>query len=101
MSDATNGHRHLDDEQIEKLARARIEGEDVGFASDACQVCETRITDHGRYLSLASLVARDTRPPSGRPAIEAVRTIRRQSYRRRALGEIAALLTTTPLRARG
>lgn len=100
MSDATHEHRHLDDDQIEELARARLEGGDVDLASDDCQVCEARVMDHGRYLSLAGLIARDTRAPMGRPAIEAIRTIRRQSYRRRALGEIAALLTTPPLKAR-
>lgn len=100
MSAATNEHRHFDDEQIEELARARLEDGGMDFATEECEECEGRIIEHGRYLSLAGLLVRDTRTPSGRPAIEAIRTIRRQSYRRRALGEIAALLTTSPLKAR-
>ncbi len=100
MSDADIGHRHFDDERIEELARARLDGEEIEFVPDDCQECEARISAQGRYHSLARLLTRDTRSPEGQPAVEAVRSIRRQSYRRRALGEIAALLTTSPLKAR-
>ena len=100
MSERKSEHRHLDDERIEELARARLEDGSVDLASDECRECELRVTEHARYLSLAGMLVRDTSSPFGHPAIEAVRIIRRQSYRRRALGEIAALLTTSPMKVR-
>ena len=100
MSNANIEHRHLDDEQVEELARARLDGREPELTLDICPECEERISSHARHLSLARLLTRDTRSPEGQPAVEAVRAIRRQSYRRRALGEIAALLTTSPLKAR-
>lgn len=93
-------HRHLDDEQIEAVAFATLDDFEEPETTVECQECETRISAHVRYLSLARLMARDTRAPLGTPAVDAVRMIRRQSYPRRALGEIAALLTSSPMKAR-
>ncbi len=97
MSESEFQHRHLDDEQIDELARATISGLDVPLTIEDCPDCEARVFAHGRYLSLARLITRDTQQPMATPAVEAVRAIRRQSYRRRAIGEITAILTTSPL----
>ena len=97
MSESQFQHRHLDDEQIDEAARATISGLDGPLSTDECPECEARVVAQGRYLSLARLITRDTQQPLATPAVEAVRAIRRHSYRRRALGEIAALLTTSPL----
>ena len=97
MSESQFQHRHLDDEQIDEAARATISGLDGPLSTEDCAGCEARVVAQGRYLSLARLITRDTQQPLASPAVEAVRAIRRHSYRRRALGEIAALLTTSPL----
>ena len=97
MSEFQFQHRHLDDEQIDEAARSTVGGLDAPLSTEDCPDCEARVIAQGRYLSLARLIARDTQRPLATPAVEAVRAIRRHSYRRRALGEIAALLTTSPL----
>ena len=102
MSDSPAVHRHLDEDQIDELARMILDGskEPASPIEFECAECEARVDAHGRYLSLARLLTRDTRAPSGTPAVEAVRGIRRQSYRRRALRELATLVTS-PLKTGG
>lgn len=100
MSEIQNGHQHLDDDQIDELARATLEGLTESVEEVGCVECDERIRLHGRCISLARLLTRDTLAPSGRPAVSAVRGIRRRSYRQRVIGEIAAMLTTSPVRAR-
>ena len=100
MSELQNGHQHLDDDEIDELARATLEGLTEPVEEVDCVECNERIRLHGRCITLARLLARDTLVPSGRPAVSAVRGIRRHSYRRRVIGEIAAVLTTSPVRAR-
>jgi len=94
-------HRHLDDDGVEAAALAALDGSGRAVSEIDCEECSVRISAHGRCLSLARLLTRDTQEPFGTPAVDAVRTIRRRSYRRRALGEIAALVTASPLRDRG
>ena len=101
MSDPKAVHRHLDDDEIEAAALAALDGSERAVSELDCEECDTRISAHARCLSLARLLTRDTQAPFGTPAVDAVRTIRRRSYRRRALGEIAALVTVSPLRDRG
>ena len=93
-------HRHLDEEQIDEIAREVLASSGESVDSVDCEECKAWIDLHSRYLSLARLFARDTRAPLGTPAIDAVRAIRRRSYYRRALRELAAL-TTSPLNAGG
>ena len=100
MNDSATNHIHFDDELVDDIARARINDLESEPLSIDCSECEAKVAALSRYLSLARLLTRDSRQPDGSPAVDAVRTIRRQSYRRRALGEIAALLTTAPTRAR-
>ena len=101
MSDPKAVHRHLDDDEVEAAALAALDGSERTVSELDCEECKARVSAHGRCLSLARLLTRDTREPFGAPAVDAVRTIRRRSYRRRALGEIAALVTASPLRDRG
>ncbi len=89
-----------DDEQIDLTARVALENPDETVDVLDCSECDARLTEHIRYLSLARLMTRDVRDPFGSPAAEAVRSIRRQSYRRRALNEIASLLISSPVKGR-
>ena len=98
MSDSPAMHRHLDEDQVDELARQAMEGEVDSSTLIKCDECAARVDSHVRYLSLARLLTRDTRTPSGTPAMEAVRGIRRRSYRRRALRELSALVTS-PMKA--
>ncbi|MYE54433.1 MAG: hypothetical protein F4X34_04455 [Chloroflexi bacterium] len=100
MSELEPMHQHLDDDQIDELARATLEGLTESVEEVGCVECDERIRLHGRCISLARLLTRDTLAPPGRPAVGAVRAIRRRSYRGRVIGEIAAMLTTSPVRAR-
>lgn len=100
MTTSQSQHEHLDDEQIDLTARAALDDLDEPVDVFDCPECDARLAEHIRYLSLARLMTRDSRDPQGTPAIQAVRSIRRGSYRRRALGEIASLLVSTPTRAR-
>ena len=93
-------HQHLNDDQIDELARATLEGLADSVEEMGCVECEERVRLQGRCISLARLLTRDNLAPSGRPAVSAVRAIRRQSYRKRVIGEITAILTTSPRRAR-
>ena len=95
MSESEATHRHLDEDLLDEVARASLDGLSESVGELDCEECEARVEQHARHLSLARLLTRDTRVPGGRPAVEAVRTIRRQSYRRRALEEIAAILTSS------
>ena len=99
MSENESVHQHLDDDQIDELARATLEGLTESVEEVGCAECEERIRLQGRCISLARLLTRDTLAPSGRPAVSAVRVIRRQSYRQRVIGEITGMLTTSPIRA--
>lgn len=89
-------HTHLDEDALDAAARRLL---DDGEAADAdgCQVCGEAITAHARYLSLALLLSRDTLDPTGTPAVDAVRAIRRRSYRTRALRELATLVAASPI----
>ena len=100
MSDSGATHRHLDDEQIDEAARAVLDGSSESADAQGCEKCEESIALHARCISLARLLARDTLPPLGTPAVDAVRAIRRQSYRKRVLGELSTILTTSPLRSK-
>lgn len=93
-------HRHLNDDQVDELARATLEGLTDSVEEVGCAECGERVRLQGRCISLARLLTRDNLAPSGRPAVSAVRAIRRHSYRRRVIGEITTMLTTSPLRAR-
>ena len=93
-------HQHLDDDRIDEIARATLEGIAESVEAAGCDECEEKIRLQGRCISLARLLARDILAPSGRPAVSAVRAIRRHSYRRRVIGEIGAMLTTSPIKAR-
>ena len=101
MSDLNADHMHLDDDEIEAAALAALDGLSESIEPLDCPECSARVAAHGRCLSLARLLTRDTQTPFGTPAVDAVRAIRRHSYRRRALGEIASLVTASPLRDRG
>ena len=98
MSDSPTVHRHLDEDQIDELARQILDGSRDLPSLLECDECAAWVDSHVRYLSLARLLTRDTRTPSGTPAMEAVRGIRRRSYRRRALRELTALVTS-PMKA--
>ena len=100
MSENESVHQHLNDDQIDELARATLEGLAESVEAVECFECEDRIRLQGRCISLARLLTRDTLAPSGRPAVGAVRSIRRQSYRRRVVGEIAAMVTTSQIGTR-
>ena len=100
MNESEAVHLHLDEDQIDQLARASLDGLSEQVPELDCEECEDRVETHGRCLSLARLLTRDTMIPVGTPAVEAVRTIRRQSYRRRALGEIATILMSAPQKVR-
>ena len=98
MSDSETVHIHLDDDQVDELARAILDGLAASTRPVGCNECQEEIDRHARYLSISRLVARDTKAPAGTPAVDAVRTIRRRSYRNRALRELAAL-TMAPVKA--
>lgn len=103
MTTSQPQHEHLDDDQIDLAARSALDDlDDLENAVDLldCAECDARLAEHIRYLSLARMMTRDSRDPFGSPAVEAVRTIRRQSYRRRALGELASLLVSSPVKGR-
>ena len=100
MSEIESVHQHLTDDRIDELARATLEGLAESVEATGCAKCEESIRLQGRCISLARLLARDTLAPSGRPAVSSVRAIRRHSYRRRVVGEITAMLATSPIRAR-
>ena len=93
-------HRHLDEDQVDELARAVLGGSGGVLEDIECEECEDRVTELTRCLSLARLLTRDTLSPLGRPAVAAVRTIRRSSYRRRVLGEVTGMLMTSTMNAR-
>lgn len=95
MSETEAMHNHLDEDQVDELARASLDGLSESVGELGCKECEGSVELQARCLSLARLLTRDTRVPGGRPAVEAVRTIRRQSYRRRALEEITAILASS------
>ena len=99
MTDFPSLHRHLDEDQVDELARAVLDGSGGALKDIQCEECEERVSEHGRCLSLARLLTRDTLPPHGRPAVDAVRIIRRSSYRRRVLGEVTGMLLTSPMKA--
>ncbi len=94
-------HRHLDDDQIDEAARAALDGMSEKVDAIRCTDCQEQVRREARCISLARLLTRDVRDPVGTPAVDAVRAIRRQSYRRRALGELSTMLMTSPLRTRG
>ena len=98
MSESETKHSHLDEDQMDEVARASLDGLSESIGELDCEECETQVEQHARHLSLARLLTRDSRVPGGRPAVDAVRTIRRQSYRRRALEEIAAILTSSKMK---
>ena len=100
MTTSQPQHEHLDDEQIDLAARSALDDLDDTIDLLDCAECDARLAEHIRYLSLARMMTRDSRDPFGSPAVDAVRAIRRQSYRRRALGEIASLLVSSPMKAR-
>ena len=101
MSETKPVHIHLDEDEVEAAALAALDGSERTVSELDCEECFARVSARGRCLSLARLLTRDAREPFGTPAVDAVRMIRRRSYRRRALGEIAALVTISPLRDRG
>ena len=98
MSEAGAMHTHLDEDRVDEMARASLDGLSESVGELGCEECEASVELQARCLSLARLLTRDTRIPEGRPAVEAIRTIRRQSYRRRALEEIAAILTSSKIK---
>lgn len=100
MNNDETPNLHLDEDQIDEAARALVDG--LGNAADGfhCAECESEVRLHARVLQLARLLALDSRVPAGTPAIDAVRSIRRRSYHRRALGELATILTAMPQRER-
>ncbi len=98
MSDAETIHIHLDDDQVDELARAILDGSAAPPRPAGCNKCQEEIDRHARYLSISRLATRDAKAPIGTPAVDAVRTIRRRSYRNRALRELAAL-TLAPVKA--
>ena len=100
MNNQESPDLHLDEDQVDEAARSLVDG--LSNAADGfhCADCETQIRLHARVLQLARLLALDSRVPAGTPAIDAVRSIRRKSYHRRALGELATILTAMPQRER-
>ena len=100
MNNDETPNLHLDEDQIDEAARALVDG--LGNAANGfhCAECESEVRLHARVLQLARLLALDSRVPAGTPAIDAVRSIRRRSYHRRALGELATILTAMPQRER-
>ena len=92
MTEFKSGHQHLRDDEIDVIVHVGLEGGDQADPAGRCSECESKIADRRRYISLARLMTRDSRAPLGTPAIQAVRTIRRKSYHRRALREIVTLL---------
>ena len=100
MNNHESPNPHLDEDQVDEAARALVDG--LSYPADGfhCPECETQVRLHARVLQLARLLALDSRVPAGTPAIDAVRTIRRKSYHRRALGELATILTAMPQRER-
>ena len=100
MSKSQTEHQHLGEEQVDEAARAALDGREASRGGDQCAECAERVAAQERYLTLARLLTRDTRPPAGAPSADAVRTIRRRSYRSRALREIGTLVASVPLKAR-
>ena len=98
MSESEAMHSHLDEDRVDEVARASLDGLSEYVGGLDCEECEARVELHARHLSLARLLTRDTRVPGGMPAVDAVRTIRRQSYRRRALEEIMTILTSSKMK---
>lgn len=100
MIDHEAPNTHLDEDQIDEAARALVDGVGDPASGSHCAECEAQVRLHARVLQLARLLALDSRVPAGTPAIDAVRAIRRKSYHRRALGELATILTSMPQRER-
>ena len=100
MNNSEFVHQHLDEDQLDDIAREVIDGTGEAPSQADCAHCQEQIELHARCLQLARLLTHDTRVPAGTPAVDAVRAIRRKSYPRRALAEIAALLSSPPLKER-
>ena len=100
MNNSEFVHQHLDAEQVDDLVREAMDGLGDPALEIPCAQCQEEIELHARCLRLARLLTHDTRIPPGTPAVDAVRAIRRKSYPKRALAEIAALLSSSPLKER-
>lgn len=100
MNNNDTPNLHLDEDQIDEAARALMHGQGGAAYGTHCAECEAKVRLQARVLQLARLLALDSRVPAGTPAIDAVRAIRRKSYHRRALGELATILTAMPQRER-
>jgi hypothetical protein len=82
-------HTHLDEGALERAARVfSVEG-----AAPACAECAERVREFARYRSLAGLGGRQGLAPHGRPAVDAIRGMRRRTFARRAGREVGAILS--------
>ncbi len=89
----TSEHVHLEGDQLDEVGRAFLDGTTT---APECAACAGVVEEHARYLSLARLVARDTREPEGMPAVESVRTLRRRTFGARAAREVASIFGARP-----
>lgn len=94
----TSEHVHLEGDQLDEVGRAFLDGT---ATAPECLECADLVEEHARYLSLARLVARDTREPDGMPAVESVRALRRQTFAARAARELAGLFGARPPAEKG
>ena len=94
----TERHVHLQEDAIDDAARALLDGT---ATAPECATCAGEVEAHARYISLARLIARDTREPAGMPAVESVRALRRRTFAARATRQVASLFGAAPAGGRG
>ena len=85
-------HVHLTDDALDEAAAAHLAGGDL----PDCEACATEVSDLARYMMTARASAGQRAEPAGAPGVLAIRELRRSTYTRRALQQIARLIVPRP-----
>jgi len=89
-------HAHLNDDQLDDAAEAHL----AGVPLPACELCAAAVRALASYLMTARATAGLRSEPAGAPGVQAIRDLRRSTYARRALQQIARLIVPHPRSAR-
>ena len=88
MTDPSSAHEHLDEDAVEEAARRYVDSAEL----PECATCASEVTELARYLSTSELLSRRQSEPTGTPAADAVRRVRRDTYPRRVTELLSAMV---------
>lgn len=89
-------HRHLSEDELDEAAEAHLGGTDL----PDCAQCADEVSELARYLITARASAGQRADAAGAPGVQAIRELRRSTYARRALQQVARLVSPSVRRTR-